>query len=53
MSRVLAGQLFGVSATDPLTLLAASFGLMLVSMAASTVPAFRAARIDPLLALRR
>jgi len=53
MSRVLAGQLFGVSATDPLTLLAASFGLMLVSMAASTVPAFRASRIDPLLALRR
>jgi ABC-type antimicrobial peptide transport system permease subunit len=53
MSRVLTGQLFGVSATDPLTLLAASFGLMLVSMAASTVPAFRAARIDPLLALRR
>jgi putative ABC transport system permease protein len=53
MSRVLAGQLFGVSATDPLTLLAASFGLMIVSMAASIVPAFRAARIDPLLTLRR
>jgi ABC-type lipoprotein release transport system permease subunit len=42
-----------VSATDPVTLLAASFGLMLVTIAASTVPAFRTARIDPLLALCR
>jgi ABC-type antimicrobial peptide transport system permease subunit len=52
MSRFLAGQLFGVSATDPLTLLAAAIGLMLVCMAASAVPAFRAVRIDPLRALR-
>jgi putative ABC transport system permease protein len=52
MSRLLAGQLFGVSATDPLTLLVAAIGLMLVCMAASAIPAFRAARIDPLRALR-
>jgi len=52
ISRLLAGQLFGVSATDPLTLIAAAVGLMLVCMAASAVPAFRAVRIDPLRALR-
>ena len=53
ISRLLAGQLFGVSATDPLTLLGAAAGLMLVCMAASAIPAFRAARIDPLRALRQ
>ena len=52
ISRLLAGQLFGVSATDPVTLLAAAIGLMVVCMAASAVPAFRAVRIDPLRALR-
>ena len=52
ISRLLAGQLFGVSATDPLTLVGAAIGLMLVCMAASAVPAFRATRIDPLRALR-
>jgi len=53
ISRLLAGQLFGVSATDPLTLFAAAGGLMLVCIAASAIPAFRAVRTDPLLALRR
>ena len=52
MSRLLAGQLFGVSATDPLTLLAASVGLMLVCVVASAIPALRAVRIDPLRAMR-
>jgi putative ABC transport system permease protein len=52
LSRLLAGQLFGVSATDPLTLLAAAAGLMLVCIAASAIPAFRAMRVDPLRALR-
>ena len=41
-----------MSATDPLTLLAAAIGLMLDCMAASAGPAYRAARIDPLRALR-
>jgi ABC-type lipoprotein release transport system permease subunit len=44
--------LFGVSATDPLTLLAAALGLLLICGAATTVPALRAVRIDPLRALR-
>jgi ABC-type antimicrobial peptide transport system permease subunit len=52
ISRILAGQLYGVRANDPLTLFAAAFGLMLVCIAASAVPAFRAIRIDPLRALR-
>jgi putative ABC transport system permease protein len=52
MSRLLAGQLFGVSATDPVTLAGAATGLMVVCMAASAVPALRAVRLDPLRALR-
>jgi ABC-type antimicrobial peptide transport system permease subunit len=52
LSRMLAGQLFAVSATDPLTLLGAAAGLLAVCLAASALPAFRAARIDPLRALR-
>jgi putative ABC transport system permease protein len=52
MSRLFAGQLFGVSAIDPLTLFASSLGLLLVCVAATAVPAFRAVRIDPLRALR-
>jgi ABC-type antimicrobial peptide transport system permease subunit len=52
IGRLLAGQLFGVSATDPLTLLAAALGLLLICGAATAVPALRAVRIDPLRALR-
>jgi ABC-type antimicrobial peptide transport system permease subunit len=52
ISRLLAGQLFGVSATDPRTLLGVAVGLMLVCVAASAIPALRAGRIDPLRALR-
>jgi putative ABC transport system permease protein len=52
ISRLLAGQLFGVTATDPLTLLGAAAGLLLVCLAASAIPALRAVRIDPLRALR-
>jgi putative ABC transport system permease protein len=50
--RLLASQLFGVGATDPLTLLAVAVGLMVVCLAASAIPALRAVRIDPLRALR-
>jgi putative ABC transport system permease protein len=52
VSRLLSGQLFGISATDPLTLVAVAAGLMIVCTAASAVPAFRASRTDPLRALR-
>ncbi len=52
LSRVLSNLLFGVSATDPLTFAALSAVLIVVALAASWVPAFRATRIDPLDALR-
>jgi putative ABC transport system permease protein len=52
ISRLLAGQLFGVSPTDPLTLFGTAVGLLLVCLAASAIPALRAVRIDPLKALR-
>jgi putative ABC transport system permease protein len=52
ISRLLAGQLSGVTATDPLTLLGAAVGLILVCLAATAIPALRAVRVDPLRALR-
>ena len=52
ISRLLADQLFGVSATDPLTLLGTALGLMVICLAASAIPALRAVRIDPLRAMR-
>jgi putative ABC transport system permease protein len=51
-SRIFARFLFGVRATDPITLVATSVILLLVTLGASLVPALRAARIDPATALR-
>jgi putative ABC transport system permease protein len=53
LRRVLAGYLFGVSATDPVTILVVSGLLIAVAVAASAVPALRALRIDPVAALRQ
>ncbi|MBI4910783.1 MAG: hypothetical protein HY820_44630 [Acidobacteria bacterium] len=47
------GLLVGVSPSDPLTLLAAALGLVLVTMAACYVPARRALGIDPAQLLRQ
>jgi putative ABC transport system permease protein len=52
LTRLLSTLLFGVSTTDPLTFLAAAAGLVLIALAASLVPARRATRISPVVALR-
>lgn len=51
-SRVLAGFLFGVDARDLLVFLAMPLLMLVVSLVATLVPAWRAARISPLVALR-
>lgn len=52
VTRWMSGALFGVSATDPVTLGAVLLLLLLVALAASLAPAIRAAAIDPAEALR-
>jgi putative ABC transport system permease protein len=52
LTRVIKGLLFGVSATDPVTLLGVSVLLTLTAVVASWIPAWRATKIDPLVALR-
>jgi putative ABC transport system permease protein len=51
-SRILARFLFGVSPTDPITLGASSLVILAVALTASFVPAFRATKVDPAIALR-
>ena len=52
LTRLMANQLFGVSAHDPLTFAAVALLLIVVSVAASYIPARRAMRVDPMVALR-
>jgi putative ABC transport system permease protein len=51
-SRVLSTLLYGVTAGDPLTYTAVAALLALVAVVAAHVPARRAARVDPMIALR-
>ena len=52
LRRVLLSQVFGISATDPLTIVTVSLMLMTVALLACYIPALRATRVDPLDALR-
>ena len=51
-SRLLKSMLFGVSPFDPMVLALAAIGVLLLTVVASTLPAIRAASIDPMQALR-
>jgi ABC-type antimicrobial peptide transport system permease subunit len=51
-SRVIASMLYAVSPTDPVTYTAVAVGLAAVTLVACWVPARRAARVDPMIALR-
>jgi ABC-type antimicrobial peptide transport system permease subunit len=52
LTRLLNAQLFGVKPSDPLTFIAVPVILLAVALAAACIPALRASRVDPLVALR-
>jgi putative ABC transport system permease protein len=52
LASVLPGVLFGVGPNDPITFIALSIVLALVTLLASYIPARRATRVDPMVALR-
>jgi ABC-type transport system, involved in lipoprotein release, permease component len=53
LGRVIGALLYGVSSRDPVTVLAATLFVLAVAIVATFVPAIRATRVDPVVALRR
>ena len=53
LTRVLGSVVFGVATTDALAFAAVAIGALLVALLACYVPARRATKVDPLVALRR
>jgi putative ABC transport system permease protein len=52
MTRLMSGLLFGVKPSDPETFVLVTAGLLVVALAACWIPAWRATRVDPVIALR-
>jgi ABC-type antimicrobial peptide transport system permease subunit len=52
VSHLMAGLLYGVSPSDPLTFVSLTIVLVMVALAACYIPARRAMRVDPIVALR-
>jgi ABC-type antimicrobial peptide transport system permease subunit len=50
--RLVASQLFGLTSTDPVSLFGAAILLLAVAALAGFIPALRASRVDPMVALR-
>jgi len=52
LGRVLSSLIFGVKPTDPATFLAVAALLSIVALSATIIPAYRAAKVDPMIAVR-